>query len=318
MKKMKKQYKIKDSKVLLNYLLTSCIIFSICLLSVGYASITSTTLDLEVSVSSNKYMEIFISGVKLASNIGADLGKSKIVSYKNTMLHSDIYLSTTDSNSSITYTVTIYNNSDAAKEFMGVSFLEENYSNKAIDFKLDGLAKGDHIHKGEQVTFNITFYYKDTTDLTNNRLNSYLNFDFDYYFDEAGDVDVIINEDGSYNFAGVTPDNPENLNNIANINFKVVNGNKKNMIGLQVDVKYSNSTGSKKQTAKIDIFNKDGVVIGSETLQFLGQVTNEIISAKFEGLSIPMGGTVTVSFDKATVTNGAISITGVTLTPIYE
>lgn len=315
---MYKKYKIKNSRAVLNFILMSCMILSTCFLSVGYASITSTTLDIDVGVFSNKYMEIFIDDVKLASNNGADLANSKIVDYKNTMLHSDVYLSQTDGNSSITYTVTIYNNSDAAKEFSGVSYLDENYSNNAIGYKLEGLAEGDHLHKGEEITFNITFYYKNTTDLSNNRLNSYLNFDFDYYLDEVGDVDVVIDEDGNYEFAGVTPENPENLNNIANINFKVVNGNKKNIVGLQVDVKYSNSTGSKKQTATIDVFDKDGNVIGTKTLQFLGQVTNSIVTATFEGLSVPMGGVLTVSFDKATVTNGAISITGVTLTPIYE
>ena len=94
-------YKI-NKKIILNYSLLLCIVISILMLSVGYAAILPTNLTVSGSASAGAQQGIFISEAKYLSKNGADLGNSKIVSTSGTMLHSIVYLSSTDASSTIT------------------------------------------------------------------------------------------------------------------------------------------------------------------------------------------------------------------------
>lgn len=317
-KQVKKTYKIKNGKLIFNFVTLGCILLSVCLLSIGYAAITAMDLNIDVNISANQYQGIFISDVHYSSDIGADLVNSKIIDYTDTLLHSDIYLSQTDGNSSITYTVTIFNNSDALKQFKGVEYSEEFYSNNEIGFRLDGLAEGDLIPKGEGKTFNLTFFYNNPSSITNNELDSYLNFVFDYYFDVENDVDIVIREEGEYVFGGVDASNPVTIQDISNIHFNVINGSSKPIVGIKVDIIYSTTSGSS-QSGKINLQDDAGNLLQpAQTITFLGKQTNANVNpAPVFNITIPVGEHVEVAFDQQSVNNGKVSISGVIITPIF-
>ena len=313
---MYKKYKKRNTKLILNFILIICIILSICILSIGYADITSTNLSIIGTASAEAYVGMFISNVEHVSNNGADLTNSKIEDYTGTMLHSNIYLSPTDSDSSITYAVTIFNNSDAIKKFTGVTYADGFYSNSNIKYSLDGILLNDIIEKGNSKTFNITFYYSSTT-ITNNQLESYLNFNFDYYLEGENEVDILMSGTGTYNFAGVSPESPIDLKNIANITFSMKNGNEQPIIGFRVDVMYTPRSGSS-QSATITLADKDKKPISTKSIQFQGKKagTNLTVEVIFDNLNVGYGEVLSVSFDQGTITNGKVDTTGVSITPI--
>lgn len=139
----------KDSRLKLNFILSLSIILAICFLAIGYADIISTDLNLNLSVLATPFNGMFISNVEYSSDNGADLSNSQIINYTETMLHSNIFLSATDANSTLTYSVTIFNNSDAIKRFTGVTYLDSAYSNKDILYRIDGMNVDDTIAKGK-------------------------------------------------------------------------------------------------------------------------------------------------------------------------
>ena len=310
-------YKKIKSKKILNVALGGLIIFSTLFLGVGYAALSNKLLNVDGTVSAEATEGMFISDVQYVSNVGADLTNSQIIDYTGTMLHSNIALSSTNGSSSITYQVSIFNNSDSLKQFKGISYLDDLYSNSNITYTLSGFNVGDTIDKGVEKTFNITFAYRSTSNLTNNTLESYLNFDFDYYFEEEVDVDVLLNSTDGMEFAGVSQDNPIDLNNIANIHFVVKNGATSNITNLLVDITYTTPTGSK-QSAKIDIMDENHNVIATQTAEFRGKQTNATLTITFSNVNIQTGQKMEVSFEQGTVNNGRVNVTGVKIRPVFE
>lgn len=314
---LERKYKIKNDKLRLNFLLILGIIFSICFLSVGYAAITSTNLNINLLVSTTTYEGMFISDVKYTSDNGAEIEKSEIIDYNGTMLHSDIFLSPTSTSSSITYTVTIFNNSDSNKKFTGISYAEAFYSNQDIMYKIEGMQLNEIIEKGNGKTFDLTFYYNNISTITNNELDSYLNFNFDYYFDQELEVDFKIEPGGSYSFAGVSPENPIDLQNIANITFAIMNGSESVLNDIEVSVTYITTSGSK-QSGSIGLYDENDKLLQTQTIQFQGKQENgATIVTTFSNLNLERGTKLTIKFDKTTITNGKVDVTNVTLTPVF-
>ena len=151
-------------------------------MSIGYASVNSVPLNIEGTVQADLQDGIYITDVNYDSSIAADYENSKIIYAHQTLLNSNILLSETDSNSSITYEITIYNSNDSRFTFDQVLYLigEDTYDNEDITFKLNGLEYGDILNSKETITFTITFYYKDNILSKNNNLTSILNFNFEY------------------------------------------------------------------------------------------------------------------------------------------
>ncbi len=148
-------------------------------MGIGYASVNSVMLDINGTVIAKEQEGIYIKNVEYLSDTGADLDSSKINKYYQTMLNSTISLSSTDINSSITYRVTIYNNSDDKYFFKNVTLMDEFYDNNDISYSLDGIGSGDIVTPYSTITFSLTFKYSDSTSVINNNiLNSYLNFRF--------------------------------------------------------------------------------------------------------------------------------------------
>lgn len=172
--KLNLQNKITKSRIIL-LLFCMATVF----IGIGYASINSVTLDLKGTAIAKAQEGIFITEVNYISSIGTTEDKSQINKYYQTSLNSTITLSETDTKSSITYEIVIYNNSNKEYSFNTVKYLDELYDNDKITYTLDGIKRGDSVKAKETITFLITFKYVDeTTQIDDNVLNSYLNFEF--------------------------------------------------------------------------------------------------------------------------------------------
>lgn len=170
--------KYKDLKLPLTFF--TFIIFSVCFLSIGYASLESITLDISGEVTAIPQSDIYITDISYKTSTDADTESSKINQYYQTLMQSSIVLGNTH-NSSITYTITVYNSSDTTYSFKDVLYYndsDEFYDNNNIVFELDGLKKWDTIEGKQSMTFSITFHYLNNTVPDNNTLNSFLNFKF--------------------------------------------------------------------------------------------------------------------------------------------
>lgn len=309
---MKQEYKKRNFT---NFILVLCMCINICCISIGYAAMSSTMLTISGTATAQMYEGMYILDVAYSDSSGADLSSSKIVEYVGTMLHTDVVLSPTDTSSYITYEATIYNNSDFAKKFTGVTFAEEFYSNNDIKYELIGLNIGDHLHIGESQTFSIRFYYDNISTIVDNELDSYLNFNYDYYYEEVSDLDILITSREPYSFPGVSPENPVMLQNIANINFVVGNGMEEDITGINVELTYTTTTGSK-QAAGVKLYNANNQEIGSVVANFQGKQNNATVMVQFTNLSLSNGDKVSVKMDINNMNNGQVSVTGVVISPI--
>ena len=72
----------------------------------------------------------------------------------------------------------LYNNSDDLYRYNGPKYDSEFYDNSNITFKIEGLNIGDTISPKDKLSFTITFYYSDTSNISNNILNSYITYSF--------------------------------------------------------------------------------------------------------------------------------------------
>lgn len=286
-----------------------------CCISIGYAAISSTTLTIGGTANAKMQVGMFISDVTYLENSGADLASSKIVEYVGTMFHSDVFLSETDTSSYITYELTIYNNADFSRQFTGITFADEFYSNSDITYELIGLNIGDHLHVGESQTFSIRFYYDNVSSIVNNELDSYLNFNFDYYYEEVEDLDIFITSREPYSFPGVSAENPVTLANIANINFVVGNGLDEPITGINVQLIYTTKTGSK-QSAGVYLYDSDDKQIGYIVANFRGKQNNATLDVQFTNLNITNGDKVSVKMDIDNMNNGNVSVSGVVISVI--
>ena len=156
--------------------------------------------------------------------------------------------------------------------------------------------------------------------ITNNNLDSYLSFNFDYYYDEENEVDIVFKEGETYQFAGVSEANPIDLANIANINFAVMNNTQKKLTGVDISIVYITKTGSK-QSATIELYDSSSttVPIQKQTAQFLGkQESGAGLDVHFTNLNISNREKMTVKFQIGTMNNGNVNVTNVAITPIFE
>ena len=160
-----------------NILLLFLLLLSILLMGIGYASINSITGEIEVTVIADVQSGVFITNIEYVSDVDANINTSKIEYYIGTMMQSTVELSDTNPETEIKYKVTVYNNSEDSVPFVGVVYDDEYYDNSAITFEVSEFAPGQVIGAKETKDIIITFKYKDTTAVPENKaLKSYLNF----------------------------------------------------------------------------------------------------------------------------------------------
>ncbi len=164
------------------------IVISTLFISIGYASINSVSIGLEGSLLAQVQEGIFISEYQIINDEfdeNDDYSNATIKSCNGTVLTSTIELPNDNNNGFITYTITIYNNTDVNYMFEDVKYFsgENSYDNENIVFdELNNLAVGDKLLSHSSVTFDMTFHYKDNVISDNNVLNSILNFSFKEYY----------------------------------------------------------------------------------------------------------------------------------------
>lgn len=173
---MNKKY--KDGKLILHFIILSFIIASTFFLSIGYAGLESITLDIDGEVTAVPPSDVFISDVKYSTSANADIEKSKIHQYYQTIMKSTIVLGSS-ANSSIIYQITVYNNGEEKYVFKDVEHSDgEFYDNLDIVYSLEGIKQGDVLQSKKSISFSITFHYLNNAVSSNTSLNSYLNFKF--------------------------------------------------------------------------------------------------------------------------------------------
>lgn len=179
-KKMKKErikrtIKIFESKIFL-------ILIAILFMSVAYASISNITFNISGTIQAKAQNGIFISSVTAANKEGVISEEVKY--YEGTTLSTSIELSS-DKESTLTYTVSFFNNSESDYFFTGISYAEGAYDNEYIEFVLDKEPYSAKIAAGGPLELNLTFKYKDDVTVTSSQiLNSMLNFNFGNEFIE--------------------------------------------------------------------------------------------------------------------------------------
>jgi len=142
--------------------------------SIGYAQIYEQDLEIGGTLETEGQNGVFITDVTTTDT------NSSANSFVGTMLNSTTVLSSP--NSTVSYQITMYNNSDSEYVFIGeLTDITDKilYSNPNIEYTLNGITKGETtITPNNYLTFTITFKYKVNANTTINELHSKINFRF--------------------------------------------------------------------------------------------------------------------------------------------
>ena len=159
-----------------NLFLLMMITIVVIVMGIGYSAINSVTGEIAGNLKAEAQEGVFITDVAVESNVDANISNSKIQKYLGTLMQSTVELSSTNSASSITYKVTVYNAYSTDAKFNEVTYDNDFYSNPDITFEISGFKQGDIIGAKENKDIIITFKYKDSKIPDNKILSSYLNF----------------------------------------------------------------------------------------------------------------------------------------------
>ena len=187
----------KKSKILIKSIVF-LIIIAFAFMSVGYAEVTDVELGITGKVEANNQEGVFITEITQLSEVNADTINSRMDSFIKTTVDAKIILG--DSlDSSITYQMSLYNNSD--KEYVFIDIMtaetEDNvYNNENIAIELNGIEKyTTTIGAKEELTYTVTFKYVEGADLLKNKVTDKLNFRFQeipkIVLDKEGQNDLI-------------------------------------------------------------------------------------------------------------------------------
>ncbi len=148
-----------------------CLAFSFifAFLCVGYAQL-SDTLTVIGSVNLVSQDGIFITGVSVPEDADATVN-----AYVSTILTSTVDLGT-DGDSSVTLSVTFFNNSDSTYMYNDVTYSSDAYSNEDVVF--DVSYKQNYIVPNGTLTMDLTFSFKDGVASSLTELYSVLKFNF--------------------------------------------------------------------------------------------------------------------------------------------
>lgn len=149
-------------------------------MSMGYAAIDSIKSEISGTLLAQAQEGVFVTDMVYSSDVNAVPDNFKIESLYQTLVGSKIQLGY-DSNSSITYSITVHNSSNIDYYFKETIYDQDSqyYDNSDIIFDLNNIATGDKLLKGEDITINITFKYKEgLSTVTNTILNSFIKFVF--------------------------------------------------------------------------------------------------------------------------------------------
>lgn len=203
MRKRKKRIPPSIKKIYPILILASCIF-----MSVGYAAINEINMKINGTGISLDQPGVIITEVNYKTHSDAIPENSTINATTGTTLNSSIALSPLNSASTITYTITVYNNTEYNYRYDKTLFDEKFYTNPNIIFELgSNLNTNVVLLPDESITFDITFKYVNgvTPSTTTNKLSSYIKFVFAFEetvvgaFDYTGDSQIFTApETGTY------------------------------------------------------------------------------------------------------------------------
>lgn len=158
------------------------ILISTLFMGIGYAEISSTKMDISGVADATTQDGVFITDIiNQASDSNTNEADSSIDYFLASTVKSSVVLGN-DSNSYISYKVSMYNNTELEQVFIETLTDKTNtdyYSNSNIEFTLEGIEKYKTvIAPGSSLDFTITFKYVGGADVTKNTLESILNFRF--------------------------------------------------------------------------------------------------------------------------------------------
>jgi len=194
---------------------------------IAYAQVT-TELKIEGEGDATEQEGVYITDVEYLTNNGADTDSSEINYFLGTMLDSKVVLGS-NSSSTITYQVTIKNNTAREQVFIGIikdETNEEIYSNTSIQPNVEtaggitGIEAGKTtIAPGATITFPVTYAYAGT-DISNSELQSKINFRF-----RELPIIELSNEGETYTLEDVAPGYEKEIEfTVSNYNENYTNG----------------------------------------------------------------------------------------------
>ena len=153
-------------------------------LSIGYAQLTATDLQIAGTASVYEQEGVYVSNVNYSSSVNADVSSSETKQRVGATVTSKVFLGNTQ-NSSITYQVTVTNSTTKKYIYIGPSVSENFYSNDNIEYSVSGINVGDTIDPNQTRTFNLTYSYKSNAYIPaeTSELDAYINFGFREYLD---------------------------------------------------------------------------------------------------------------------------------------
>ena len=245
---------MKKRKINIKKYLPVFILFSILAFSIGYAAINSINMNISGNVQAKSVKEIQITNIEVVSMKAVSVENCNVTAMANSSINSTITLSSTDPSSSITYRVTIYNPTSIDYVFKRAIYGEDWYDNENILFILRNIDTTTKLKKTSSISFEITFFYKDTTLQENNILNSIINFEFEpayIYLKEKIKSEVSTRKDLYYDN---TNDNNIRFRGNAN-NYIMFNNQLWRIIGIMNNIE--DKSGSKSDRIKIIYSNYD-------------------------------------------------------------
>ena len=221
----------KTNAKLLLFIIIGCLF-----LGVGYAQITEVDLSVEGLATAVPAKTVVIKSVIYQSSVNALEEDSTIEDPYLTLMNSTITLGQT-LDSSITYKIKVRNNGNTIASYNDAIYSTDvGYDNTDIEFIVNGITSGDTLNPNEEKEFTITFKYIDSlTNITNNVLNSYINFKFDIsdkvarigdnYFDTLQAAIAAVPKDNVEKTIELLRNTSEKLSVVANqnINFNLNN-----------------------------------------------------------------------------------------------
>lgn len=151
-------------------------------LGIGYASISDIDLEIEGTAQLEHQNGAYITDITYIENQNANMEDTSILDTYQSIIDSKISLSSTDSSSYVSYSITLSNQSADTYVYTGITYDSNFYDNENIQAKLSGISLGETIDSNQSKTFTLTYSYIPGVDMNangfSNVLNGYINLNF--------------------------------------------------------------------------------------------------------------------------------------------
>ena len=177
----KKKTNIKNTK---HFFIVLAFVLATFFMGIGYSALNGVLIEINGSAVAMITNTLEITAVSVSSSTNATLGNCNVNGFYHTLLNTTVELGSS-SDASITYAVTIYNNTGAAIAYKDATppytSVSNFYDNNAIKYEVTGISVGEYIQNQASKTIYVTFSYANGVS-QNKVLNSIISFNFDLYY----------------------------------------------------------------------------------------------------------------------------------------